>query len=198
MCERRVDVKVVGAWMAALLLLVGTVGCESDPKTGPTTTALSQERKARASRLAAGITKSARKRAVVVEEGVPDAPSFGAIDLGFTFDFDRKRDPFRSFRWDQLALEQEMLDLSGPLEQYDLSQLSLVAVVWKTGASKALVQDPSGQSYIVSAGARIGKNNGYVVEIDDNLVTVKETYLDYLGQETTKDIEMRIRRSHGG
>ena len=86
----------------------------------------------------------------------------------------------------------------GPLEQYDLSQLSLVAVVWKTGGSKALVQDPSGQSYIVGTGSKIGKNKGYVLRINDNLVMVKETYLDYLGQETTKDIEMRIRRSHDG
>jgi len=37
-----------------------------------------------------------------------------------------------------------------------------------------------------------------VTTIDDNLVVVNETYVDFLGQETTKDIEMRIRRSEGG
>jgi hypothetical protein len=37
-----------------------------------------------------------------------------------------------------------------------------------------------------------------VIDIDDNLIIVKETYVDFLGQETTKDIEMRIRRSEGG
>ena len=192
------DVRVAGAWAAALLFLVGTVGCEGEQRTGPTTAALSQERKARAAKLAAGKGKVAKKRMAVVEQGEADAPSFGAVDLGFSYDFAEKRDPFRSFMWKQLALARETADMSGPLEQYDLSQLSLVAVVWKSGASKALVQDPSGQAYIVGAGAKIGKNNGYVIDIDDNLVLVKETYLDYLGQETTKDIEMRIRRSHGG
>ncbi len=88
--------------------------------------------------------------------------------------------------------------MGGPLEQFDLSQLSLIAVVWKTGDSKALVEDPSGMAYIVDRGAKIGKNKGYVIDIDDNLVMVKETYVDFLGQETTKDIEMRIRRVHGG
>jgi Tfp pilus assembly protein PilP len=191
-------VRVAATSMAALLFLVGMVGCEAEPQTGPTTAALSQERKARAANLAAGKVRPAKKREAIVEQGEADAPSFAAVDLRFSFNFDTKRDPFRSFKWEQLEMAREMAEMSGPLEQYDLSQLSLVAVVWKIGASKALVQDPSGQSYIVAAGAKIGKNNGYVVAIDDNLVMVKETYLDYLGQETTKDIEMRIRRSQGG
>jgi Tfp pilus assembly protein PilP len=76
--------------------------------------------------------------------------------------------------------------------------MSLLAVVWSTGTARALVLDPSGKSYIVGTGTRMGKNDGRVVEIDDNLVVVKETYVDFLGQETTKDIEMRIRRSEGG
>jgi Tfp pilus assembly protein PilP len=61
-----------------------------------------------------------------------------------------------------------------------------------------LVQDPAGNSYIVGEGTRIGKNEGRVIDIEDNLIIVKETYVDFLGQETTKDIEMRIRRSEGG
>ena len=32
----------------------------------------------------------------------------------------------------------------------------------------------------------------------DGLVVVTETYVDYLGQETTKDVEMRMRRNEGG
>jgi type IV pilus assembly protein PilP len=86
----------------------------------------------------------------------------------------------------------------GPLEQFDVSQLSVIAVVWKTGSARALVEDPAGQSYIIGKGTRIGKNEGTVTEIDDNLVVVNETYEDYLGNVTKKDIEMRIRRSEGG
>jgi type IV pilus assembly protein PilP len=118
------------------------------------------------------------------------------IDSGYTYDPTGKRDPFRSFVWDRpdklIAAE------SGPLGEFDLSQLEVVAVVWRTGNARALVEDPSGESYIVGEGAAIGKNRGHVISIGDNTVVVKETYVDYLGQETTKDVEMRMRRSEGG
>jgi type IV pilus assembly protein PilP len=61
-----------------------------------------------------------------------------------------------------------------------------------------MIQDPAGQSYIVGMGTRVGKNDGSVTSIDDNLVVVKETYEDYLGQVTKRDIEMRIRRLDKG
>jgi type IV pilus assembly protein PilP len=121
------------------------------------------------------------------------------IETGYTYDPTGKRDPFRSFVWDRpdkMAVNEE----AGPLGQFDLSQLEVVAVVWATGnaRARALVEDPSGESYIVGEGAAIGKNRGHVVSIGDNVVVVKETYVDYLGQETTKDVEMRMRRSEGG
>ena len=53
-------------------------------------------------------------------------------------------------------------------------------------------------SYIVAEGTKIGKSNGRVTQIDDNLVVVQETYVDSSGETTTKDIEMRIRATEGG
>ena len=47
-------------------------------------------------------------------------------------------------------------------------------------------------------GTKIGKSNGRVTQIDDNLVVVQETYVDSSGETTTKDIEMRIRATEGG
>ena len=109
------------------------------------------------------------------------------------------RDPFRSFEWEEKGRAALALDDTGPLEQYDVSQMSLLAVVWSDQFSRrALVQDPVGKRYIVSNGTRMGKNEGRVTEIEDNLLVVRETYVDFLGQETTKDIEMRIRRNEGG
>jgi len=115
----------------------------------------------------------------------------------YRYDATGKRDPFRSFIWDRPD-RMEPLAEAGPLEQFDLSQLEVVAVVWRTGNARALVQDPSGESYIIGQGAAVGKNQGRVLSIDDNSVVVKEIYVDYLGQETTKDIEMRMRRNEGG
>ena len=63
---------------------------------------------------------------------------------------------------------------------------------------RALVQDPAGDTFVVEEGTRIGKNNGRVIHIGDNLVLVKETYVDYAGEQTTKDVELHIRTNQGG
>jgi type IV pilus assembly protein PilP len=116
----------------------------------------------------------------------------------YTYDPDdeNKRDPFRSFVLDQ-AREHAEQDI-GPLEQFDISQLTVVAVVWDTQIPRALVADPSGRPYIVAEGASMGKNEGRVIQIQDDLVLVKETYVDWLGERTTKDIEMRLHREGKG
>ena len=56
--------------------------------------------------------------------------------------------------------------------------------------------DPAGKPdpfrYIVSVGTPVGKNDGRITEIGDGRVLVKETYVDYEGQATTKDVELRL------
>ena len=194
--------------IAVSLAVLAAVGCKQ-PSTGPTTQEMSQGRDALKSRVAAekdrpgvrpGGPPGARPAAKVASKAAPPAPAgnLGAGEAGFTYDETGKRDPFRSFlmeRAERLALQKEV---RGPLEQFDLSQLSLEAVVWQTGNARALIADPSGETYIVAEGAKIGKNEGRLIAIEDSLVRVKETYIDYLGRETTKDIEMRMRRNEGG
>jgi Tfp pilus assembly protein PilP len=140
-------------------------------------------------------SKEAGKKATKVASA---ASAFGAPEGDFTYDPTGKRDPFRSFEWERPDRRHPGGSPRTPLEKFDLSQLDVVAVVWRTDNAKALVQDPAGQSYIVGYGAKIGKNDGRITRIEDNLVVVKETYVDHLGQKTRKDIEMRIRGSEGG
>ena len=45
---------------------------------------------------------------------------------------------------------------------------------------------------MIGLGSSLGKNDGRVVGIADNVVTIKETYVDFRGRATTKDIEMRL------
>ncbi len=128
----------------------------------------------------------------------PDAPAPAAaeagaqatVTAGYRYNPTEKRDPFRSFILDQ-AKEAAEKDV-GPLEQFDISQLAVVAVVWDTGMPVALVADPSGRPYLVAEGAAVGKNDGRVIKIGDGMVLVKETYVDWLGEKTTKDIEMSL------
>lgn len=188
------------------LILMLMFGCKDKPQ-GPTTADFNEQREAVTARLAK--TAQTRERRATPQAAAPagagaaqagfdlSAPTFSSVDSHYVYDPAGKRDPFRNFVWERPDRLREA-DLQGPLEQFDLMQLSLVAVVWKTGSARALVEDPSGESYIIAEGSRVGRNEGRVISIDDGVVVVKETYVDYLGQETTKDIEMRMRRNEGG
>jgi Tfp pilus assembly protein PilP len=179
-----------------LIAFLALVGCDDAP-TGPTTEDFNRERESLMAKVEAK-KRSVKKTASQAPAAEPMEPAFGSLGAGYTYDRSGLRDPFRSFEWEERTRLELDIAERGPLEQYDVGQLSLLAVVWNTGMARALVQDPSGNSYIIGEGTRIGKNDGRVIGIDDNLIIVKETYVDFLGQETTKDIEMRIRRSEGG
>jgi Tfp pilus assembly protein PilP len=125
----------------------------------------------------------------------PSATAFGATGA-YAYDAAGKRDPFRSFILDRIKERDK--ESKGPLEQFDLSQLTVTGVVWDTDRRRALVLDPSGQNYIVQEGDPIGKNDGRIIAIGDNSLVVKEAYVDFHGEKTTKEIEMRVRQSQGG
>jgi type IV pilus assembly protein PilP len=170
-------------------------GCGPD-KTGVTASDYEAQRQAAAARMGkpkASAPKPAEAGAAPAEN---DVASFGSVGKGAAYVSAGKRDPFRSFILEQ-AKNHDIRD-RGPLEQFELAQLALQAVVWDTPRPRALVTDPSGRGYIVAEGTPIGKNEGVVTKIADNLVVVRETYVDYLGERTEKDIEMRVRQSQGG
>jgi type IV pilus assembly protein PilP len=173
-------------------------GCKDEAPVGPTTQEFNQERQALVAKLGGekGQAKPAARKAAA--PAAPGEAGFAADSRDFSYDPTGRRDPFRSYEWEHMKRELADSQHSGPLEQYDLSQLELVGVVWDVGRARALVQDPSGMSYVVAAGARMGKNDGLVTRIDDNLVVVRERYVDLYGNESTKDVEMRIRASDGG
>ena len=119
-----------------------------------------------------------------------------AMEAPFRYNPEEKRDPFRSFIRLVGFMDEE--GVTAPLERFDLSQLLVTAIVWGNEEPRALVQDPSGKEYIVSEGTSIGKNKGKVVRIEDNLVLVKETYIDYRDRASTNEVEMRLYETHGG
>ncbi len=178
-------------WIAALALLAA--GCDRR-ETGATVSEYQQKR-------AAVVAKSKERRAKLAETSAKSGAEgehggFGAIERSYGYDATGKRDPFRSFILDRL--NEEGKQAKGPLEEYDLSQLAVVGVVWDAERPRALVEDPSGRGYVVQQGTAMGKNEGRVITINDNLVLVRETYVDYVGDKTTKDIPMRIRQGREG
>lgn len=189
--------------MAAILGWIALAGCDSET-SGPSTSdyekarerVLAQkDRPTRKAPSAGGAQKPAPETGSA-DQGEPQRIEGTTVARGYVYDPRGKRDPFRSFVLDQVkeAAEKE----AGPLEQFDVSQLSVVAVVWDTGKPHALISDPSGRPYIVSEGMAVGKNEGRITRIEDNRVVIKETYVDWLGERTTKDIEMRLHREGKG
>ncbi len=122
----------------------------------------------------------------------------GEQEEGYRYDPTGKPDPFRSYVRVYLSRSKKSNSPSTPLERFDLSQLTVKAVIWGNERPRALITDPSGKGYIISEGTPIGKNSGRVIEIEDNKVVVKETYVDFAGQASTKEIEMRLHQSRGG
>lgn len=177
------------------MVLLMLAGCQQDQNV-PTATEFANEREKLVKRVEAHKEKKSSSKPAAPAE--PKVGADGLLTASGTMKYDpvTGRDPFRSFQWNSQELVG--LEIGGPLEHFDLSQLDVVAVVWKTGSARALVHDPSGMSYIIGVGARIGKNDGTVIGIDDSLVIVKETYVDYLGHVTKQDVEMRIRGSEEG
>jgi type IV pilus assembly protein PilP len=181
---------------AAIAILATTLvlwGCGPET-TGTSVADYEAQRAAAASRQPKAGARVAAKPGAA-QQAAPEEKAFGTSAGGFTYNAQGKRDPFRSF---VLEYAKDRRADRGPLEQFDLTQISLVAVVWDTTKPRALVQDPSGRAYIVSEGTAIGKNDGRVMSISDNTVVVKETYVDYLGERTEKDIEMHVRQNQGG
>lgn len=189
-----------GILVLGLAVAVALVtGCSEETTNAPTSADFTKEREALAARSGAG-----KKEAGAAVKNAPSkatAPGGGSTSYAtggqdYFYDPTGKRDPFRSFQFNDE--DQQDKKSFGPLADFELGQLELSAVIWEANNPRALILDPGGRSYIVREGSQIGKNNGEVIHIGDNLVLVKETYENFAGERTTKDVELRIRLSQGG
>ena len=181
---------------ATVALLALLAGCEEQ---GPvaTTTDFNKARAEAASRTPSAVAATSRGPAASAAGGTAEARTdYGVSAANYRYDPTGKRDPFRSFVKDKLR--EDVADIESPLEQFELGQLTISGVVWQADRRRALVLDPAGQAYVVKTGDRIGKNDGVVTEIGDSTLVVLESYVDFHGDKTEKEIEMRIRQSTGG
>jgi Tfp pilus assembly protein PilP len=179
----------------AIALLVLLTGCSEDPIGGTTTDEFAAQRDRLKAALAKKDEGGTTNAAPVVVAQPPEDAGYGAVGEQYVYETEGKRDPFRSIRF----VDEEVATVGfGPLGDFELAQLEVVAVVWDTKRPRAVVTDPGGRAFIVHEGSQIGKNSGRVIHIGDNLLLVKETYVDFEGNQSTKDVEMRIRRSQGG
>ncbi len=184
--------------IALPVLMLALSACDQQSTSAPTASDYQQQRAEildKHKRNSQAVTIAKRGGPVVQQGSEGDG---GAVlgDIGsFFYDPAGSRDPFRSFIQDHRNLDE---GIDSPLEKFDLGQLEVAGVVWRGDRRRALVLDPSGQAYVVAEGDAIGKNAGKILQIDDSVMLVREKYVDFHGEQTVKEIEMRIRQSQGG
>ena len=111
----------------------------------------------------------------------------------YVYDPSGKRDPFQPFIATQTPItpEGEKIPIT-PLQQYDLSQLQLVAIMVGKGEGRAMVEDAEGKGYIVEKGVYVGRNFGKVKAVMQDRLVIEERYKDYMGQVKTKEIVLQL------
>lgn len=87
-----------------------------------------------------------------------------------------KRDPFRNMVDLADPAEKVVGPCSEPLCQFDLDQLSLVAVVSGGASPLAMVEDPSKTGFLVRRNSKIGKQGGKVTQIQRDCLEVTEFF----------------------
>ena len=160
-------------WMSMFVCVVTLVGCESDD-TG--IAEVSQEKKGKKS-------KDDKKAAVVVDDG---------NTIGYVYDAENKRDPFKTYFDELLVQEKEQRNLS-ELQRFELGVLTLVGVVAGTATPMALVEDPSGKGHTIKIGSLMGKNFGQVKQIRRGEIDVQEEFRDFTGKRIRSVKTLRLK-----
>lgn len=78
------------------------------------------------------------------------------------------------------------------LESYNLDGFRMVAVLTGPTHKRAILMAPDGKSYIVQTGRKIGRRNGVIQQIEDDVVRVRERIINVLGKEENVDSEIAL------
>ena len=92
-----------------------------------------------------------------------------------------RRDPFQP----QSPIGPSIMGQRTPLQQFELSQLRLVATIRDQGSSKgarAVVEDSAGLGYILRVGTTIGRNDGRVTAIEPERIVIEEWPVNVFGE----------------
>ena len=111
----------------------------------------------------------------------------------YTYDAKGRRDPFTSLI-DVAKAKPVKRKGATPMENYDVSEITLLAVVWDSHQNYALIKLPDNKTYTIRKGMTLGLYGGKVEEIAKDSVLIREQIKDYRGQFKTKDTLLRLRK----
>jgi type IV pilus assembly protein PilP len=108
---------------------------------------------------------------------LPVVPQFAADDQ-YVYNPAGRRDPFKPYKAYRPApsagVPGRVVDLTDPLQRWDLARFAVVAIMWEVRTPRAMVKDPDGKLYMIGKSTKIGRNAGQVVAIREGEVVVVE------------------------
>jgi type IV pilus assembly protein PilP len=93
----------------------------------------------------------------------------------FTYDPQSRADPFVMPVPDKQMAQGGVHGPLLPLQRFELSQLSLVGIIWDVRRPKAMIRDPEMHTHIVGPNTKVGPRNGYIAVIREGEIVVVET-----------------------
>lgn len=119
-----------------------------------------------------------------------DAKETKATEEAVTYDRKGKRDPFISLV--VTAIEKPKKGQT-PLENYDISAIKILGIVWNEKGNFATAVLPDGKAYTLREGMTIGLHEGKIHKINKNKIIIIEKIKDYRGQLKSKETILKLR-----
>ncbi|MBK7860391.1 MAG: pilus assembly protein PilP [Archangiaceae bacterium] len=109
---------------------------------------------------------------------VPDAGTSIVSTVPYMYNPVGKRDPFRNLLEEVRTTPGERIEgvCADPLCQYDLDQLTLVAVVSGDANPVGMLEDPTKVGHLVRKNSRVGKQGGKVTQLQRDCIVVTEYF----------------------
>ena len=102
--------------------------------------------------------------------------------------FSSLRDPFRM----PSIGEGEDGVIRSPLESTPLDQFKIIGIITGPDKFRAMLQDPTGQTHLVSEKMKLGVRSGLVKKITGRGIWVQEKVLNVVGQEEVVDTVLKL------
>ncbi len=134
-----------------------------------------------------------QKNKAAVSEAMPPQKEEKVEKEVYVYEVKGRRDPFMSLV--TVAREKPQRKKgANPIENYDVDEIKLSAIVWDNQQYYALVTLPDGKSYTIRKGMALGLYGGKVEGVTKNSVLIREQVKDYRGQRKTKDTLLKLRK----
>ncbi len=131
--------------------------------------------------------------AKAAQEGAPQGPEVKAPNVEedvYVYDKKGKRDPFVSL---VVTAAEKPKKGQTPLENYDVSAIKILGIVWNEKGNFATAVLPDGKAYTLRKGMTIGLHEGKIQKINKDHIVIMERIKDYKGQLKSKETILKLR-----